>query len=74
MSKARAYLELARPFTLLPPALGVLSGAASAWGAGHAKPALTWALVVPVIFGTMMAAVLNRPPTRSTRSDLDSTS
>jgi 4-hydroxybenzoate polyprenyltransferase len=59
MSKWKAYVELARPFTLLPPALGVLSGAASAWGAGHAKPALTWGLVVPVIFGTMMAAVLN---------------
>jgi 4-hydroxybenzoate polyprenyltransferase len=59
MSKSKAYAELARPFTLLPPALGVLSGAASAWGAGHAKPAVTWDLVVPVIFGAMMAAVLN---------------
>jgi 4-hydroxybenzoate polyprenyltransferase len=59
MSKSKAYVELARPFTLLPPALGVLSGAASAWGAGHAKPAVTWALVVPVVFGALMAAVLN---------------
>jgi 4-hydroxybenzoate polyprenyltransferase len=59
MSKTKAYVELARPFTLLPPALGVLSGAASGWGAGHAKPAVTWALAVPVIFGTLMAAVLN---------------
>jgi 4-hydroxybenzoate polyprenyltransferase len=59
MTKGKAYVELARPFTLLPPALGVLSGAASAWGAGHAKPAVTWALALPVIFGTLMAAVLN---------------
>ncbi len=59
MTKRNAYVELARPFTLLPPALGVLSGAASAWGAGHAKPAVTWALALPVIFGTLMAAVLN---------------
>jgi 4-hydroxybenzoate polyprenyltransferase len=59
MSKSKAYVELARPFTLVPPALGVLSGAASAWGAGHAKPAVTWDLVVPVIFGALMAAVLN---------------
>ncbi|HEY6555062.1 MAG TPA: UbiA family prenyltransferase [Vicinamibacteria bacterium] len=59
MSKWKAYAELARPFTLLPPALGVLSGAASAWGAGHAKPALTWALILPVALGTLMAAVLN---------------
>ena len=36
-----AYVELARPFTLLPPALGVLSGAVTAWGAGHSKPEIT---------------------------------
>ena len=56
---ARAYLELARPFTLLPPALGVLSGAATAWGAGHARPAVTWSLLLPVLWGTLMAATLN---------------
>lgn len=59
MSKTTAYVDLARPFTLLPPALGVLSGAVTAWGAGHAKPAITWELAVPVLFGTAMAAVLN---------------
>jgi len=59
MSKAKAYLELARPFTLLPPALGVLSGAITAWGAGHHKPSVTLGLVLPVIWGTLMAAVLN---------------
>jgi 4-hydroxybenzoate polyprenyltransferase len=57
--KAKAYVELARPFTLLPPALGVLSGAASAWGAGHSKPTVTLALLMPVLWGTLMAAVLN---------------
>ena len=56
---ARAYLELARPFTLLPPALGVLSGAATAWGAGHARPAVSWSLLLPVLWGTLMAATLN---------------
>jgi 4-hydroxybenzoate polyprenyltransferase len=59
MSKLRAYVELARPFTLLPPALGVLSGAVTAWGAGHQKPPVTWGLVMPVVYGTLMAAVLN---------------
>ncbi len=39
--KAKAYVELARPFTLLPPALGVLSGAITAWGAGHSRPPVT---------------------------------
>ncbi|HEY5908794.1 MAG TPA: UbiA family prenyltransferase, partial [Vicinamibacteria bacterium] len=58
-SKAKAYLELARPFTLLPPALGVVSGAVSAWGAGHSKPSVTAALLLPVLWGALMAAVLN---------------
>jgi 4-hydroxybenzoate polyprenyltransferase len=57
--KLQAYVELARPFTLAPPALGVLSGAATAWGAGHAKPSVTVALLLPVFWGTLMAAVLN---------------
>ena len=58
-SPVKAYIELARPFTLLPPALGVLSGAASAWGAGHARPLVDLDLLVPVALGTLMAAVLN---------------
>ena len=31
----------------------------TAWGAGHAKPAVTWGLVLPVLWGRAMAAVLN---------------
>jgi 4-hydroxybenzoate polyprenyltransferase len=59
MSKLKAYVDFARPFTLLPPALGVFSGAVTAWGAGHSKPPVTWALVLPVVYGTLMAAMLN---------------
>jgi len=59
LSRARAYIELARPFTLAPPALGVLSGAVTAWGAGHSRPPVTLDLVLPVVWGTLMAAVLN---------------
>jgi 4-hydroxybenzoate polyprenyltransferase len=55
----QAYVELARPFTLMPPALGVLSGAVTAWGAGHVKPPITTELLLPVLYGTLMAAVLN---------------
>jgi 4-hydroxybenzoate polyprenyltransferase len=58
-SKARAFVDLARPFTLLPPALGVVSGAVTAWGAGQDKLPLTTALVMPVVYGALMAAVLN---------------
>ena len=57
--RLKVYLDFARPFTLLPPALGVLSGAVTAWGAGHQKPPITWALLLPVLYGTLMAAVLN---------------
>lgn len=59
MASPRIYSEFARPFTLLPPALGVLSGAVTAWGAHHTKVPITWDLAVPVVFGTLMAAVLN---------------
>lgn len=59
MASGKIYSEFARPFTLLPPALGVLSGAVTAWGAHHTKAPVTAALVLPVLFGTLMAAVLN---------------
>jgi len=55
----QAYVDLARPFTLLPPALGVLSGAVTAWGAGHRKPEINFDLLLPVLYGTLMAAALN---------------
>ncbi|HET8648004.1 MAG TPA: UbiA family prenyltransferase, partial [Vicinamibacteria bacterium] len=57
--KLRAYVALARPFTLLPPALGVVSGAVTAWGAHGDKATLTAALLMPVLWGALMAAVLN---------------
>ena len=31
----RAYIRFSRPFTLLPPMLGVVSGALTAWGSKH---------------------------------------
>lgn len=55
----RSYVELARPFTLLPPALGVVSGAVTAWGAGGTKAPVTLALAMPVVWGALMAAMLN---------------
>ncbi len=58
-SKLKAYSDLARPFTLLPPALGVVSGAVTAWGAHHTHPPITLELLLPVIFGALMAATLN---------------
>jgi 4-hydroxybenzoate polyprenyltransferase len=59
MSKLKAYSQLARPFTLAPPALGVVSGAITAWGAHQSRQPVTEDLILPVLWGTLMAAVLN---------------
>jgi 4-hydroxybenzoate polyprenyltransferase len=54
----RVYLELARPFTLVAPALGFLSGGATAIGA-HPREGWQWGLVLYPAIGALMAAVLN---------------
>ena len=58
MKKAALLLEFSRPFTLVAPALGFASGAATAYGA---VPRETWhtdVLLYPIL-GLTMAAVLN---------------
>lgn len=52
------YFELGRPFTLIAPALGVLSGAVTAIGAAPQEPWSTDLVIYPLI-GAAMAAVLN---------------
>lgn len=59
MRTLKTYVDFARPFTLLPPALGVVSGAVTAWGAHGSGPAIALATVLPVLWGALMAAVLN---------------
>src|SRR5258706_12236820 len=58
MKNATLLLELSRPFTLVAPALGFLSGAATAYGAA---PRETWHadLIAYPLIGALMAAVLN---------------
>ena len=58
MSKIAAYVELARPFTLIAPALGFLSGAVTAIGAAPAEPWST-AVLEPAFIGSLMAIVFN---------------
>jgi 4-hydroxybenzoate polyprenyltransferase len=53
-----AYLELGRPFTLIAPALGFVSGAITAIGAAPYEPWRAELVVFPLI-GALMAAVLN---------------
>jgi 1,4-dihydroxy-2-naphthoate octaprenyltransferase len=57
-SRIGLWLELARPFTLLAPALGVVSGAITAAGA---DPRDVWTadLVRYTTIGAIMAMVLN---------------
>jgi 4-hydroxybenzoate polyprenyltransferase len=55
---ARAYLDLGRPFTLVAPALGFISGALTAVGAAPREHG-TAALLVAPILGSLMAATLN---------------
>ena len=54
----KRYIDLARPFTLVAPALGFLSGAATAYGAA---PREGWhaGLVAAPLIGSAMAALLN---------------
>lgn len=58
VSRLKVYLELGRPFTLLAPALGFLSGGLTAIGAAPAEP-WTVSLLWPPLIGSLMAAVLN---------------
>ncbi len=57
-SSAAAFLELSRPFTLVAPALGFASGAATAVGA-IPRELITRDIIVFPLIGLTMAAVLN---------------
>ena len=58
MKRAGLFVELSRPFTLVAPALGFASGAATAYGAA---PRELWHphLILYPLIGLTMAAVLN---------------
>lgn len=62
MKKLDLYAQLSRPFTLLPPLLGIVSGAICAWGSVHnPDPArqLTLSVILTVALGSLCAAFLN---------------
>jgi len=56
--RAGIFLDLSRPFTLVAPALGVVSGAVTAAGAVPREPWSSALVIYPVI-GAVMAATLN---------------
>ncbi|HVS30997.1 MAG TPA: UbiA family prenyltransferase [Thermoanaerobaculia bacterium] len=58
----KRYIELARPFTLLPPLLGIVSGAICAFGSAYnpdPSRELTGAVIWTVVLGSVCAAFLN---------------
>ncbi len=61
-SALAAHVALWRPFTLLPPLLGILSGAICAYGSAHnPDPArrVTGAVLFTVILGSICASAMN---------------
>jgi len=60
--KPALYSKLARPFTLLPPLLGIVSGAICAFGSVHnpdRAAGVTWAVVATVALGSLCASFMN---------------
>ncbi len=60
MSNAKTYLHFARPFTLIAPMLGVVSGALTAWGSRHSQRThFGWEEVALIAIAALAAALLN---------------
>lgn len=62
MSDLRHYVKLARPFTMLPPLVGIVSGAVCAFGSAHNPDPdrrLTLAVIATVALGSICAAIMN---------------
>jgi len=62
MKKLDLYVQLSRPFTLLPPLLGIVSGAICAWGSVHnpdPERALTLSVILTVALGSLCAGFMN---------------
>src|SRR5438552_17917722 len=60
--RMRVYIDFTRPFTLLPPTLGVISGAITAFGSASnpdLERRVTASLLLTVLLGSVCAALLN---------------
>ena len=61
-SKTALFVRLSRPFTLLPPLLGIVSGAVCAFGSVHnpdPSAAITLSVVFNVVLGSLCASLMN---------------
>ena len=66
IESVRLFVRFTRPFTLLPPLLGVISGAVTAWGSASNPQVLlgvprawTWSILGTIALGSACAAILN---------------
>jgi len=62
MSKLDLYKQLARPFTLLPPLFGIVSGAVCAFGSIHnpdPSRQVTLSVVLTIVLGSLCASFMN---------------
>jgi 4-hydroxybenzoate polyprenyltransferase len=61
-ARARIYFTFTRPFTLLPPTLGVVSGGLTAFGSAHnpdPSGRFTLTVLMMILLGSLCAAFLN---------------
>ncbi|HWM92402.1 MAG TPA: UbiA family prenyltransferase [Thermoanaerobaculia bacterium] len=61
-SKLSLYAQLARPFTLLPPLLGIISGAVCAFGSIHnpdPSRQVTLSVIFTIVLGSLCASFMN---------------
>ncbi len=62
VSRAKIYVDFTRPFTLLPPTLGVVSGAITAYGSAFnpdPRQRFTLDVGLTILLGSLCAALLN---------------
>lgn len=58
--KIKTFFKLLRPFTLIPPLLGILSGSACAYGSAYnLHPNFTFSLFFTLLIGSFCASLLN---------------
>jgi geranylgeranylglycerol-phosphate geranylgeranyltransferase len=58
--RLKPWIDMTRPFTLLPPLLGILSGAACAWGSSHNPyQEFTWGLFWTLVVASFCASLMN---------------
>ena len=61
-NKLKLYFKFTRPFTLVPPLLGILSGSICAFGSVHnpdPERKITISLILTVLLGALCASILN---------------